>query len=88
MLYIGGEERMSHVVYKPLPITTDRVPPAGVSERIVQVNGDTLTVIRVLDARRATFGTDLAYVFGCNVFRAREENEKVTGSPDGIVVRR
>ncbi|WP_043343302.1 hypothetical protein [Belnapia moabensis] len=79
---------MSHVVYKPLSITTDQVPPAGVSERIVQVNGGTLTVIRVLDARRATFGTDLAYVFGCNVMRAREENEKVTGSPDGIVVRR
>ena len=79
---------MSHVVYKPLSITTDRVPPAGVSERIVQMSGGALTVIRVLDARRATFGTDLAYVFGCNVFRAREENEKVTGNPDGIVGRR
>ena len=88
MLYVGGEGRMSHVVYKPLSITTDRVPPAGVSERIVQMSGGTLTVIRVLDARRATFGTDLAYVFGCNVFRAREENKKVTGSPDGTVVRR
>jgi hypothetical protein len=59
-----------------------------VSERIVQVNGNASAVVRILDARRATFGTDLAYVFGRNVARAREENEKITGSPDGVVVRR
>ncbi len=52
------------------------------------MSGGASTVVRVLDARRATFGTDLAYVFGRNVSRAREENEKVTESPDGVVVRR
>jgi hypothetical protein len=78
---------MSRVVYKPLPSTPNRAPPAGVSERTVQVNGNVPTVVRVLDGRRATFGTDLAYVFGRNVSRAREENEKLTGSPDGVIVR-
>ncbi len=78
---------MSRVVYKPLPSSPDRVPPAGVSERRVQVNGNPPTVVHVLDGRRQTFGTDLAYVFGRNVSRAREENEKLTGSPDGALVR-
>ena len=78
---------MSRVVYKSLAKAPTGAPPAGVSERTVQVNGNTPIVVRVLDARRETFGTDLAYVFGRNVLRAREENEKLTGSPDGILVR-
>jgi hypothetical protein len=78
---------MSRVVYKKLAKASHRVAPAGVSERTVQVNGNALTVVRILDGRRETFGTDLAYVFGRNVSRAREENEKLTGSPDGILVR-
>jgi hypothetical protein len=77
---------MSRVVYKPLPSISDQAPPAGVSERTVKVNGDAPTVVHVLDGRRASFGTDLAYVFGRNVSRAREENEMLTGSPDGIFV--
>jgi hypothetical protein len=78
---------MSRVVYKSLVKAPDRAPPAGVSERTVQVNGNAPTVVHVLDGRRETFGTDLAYVFGRNVSRARKENEKLAGSPDGIPVR-
>jgi hypothetical protein len=78
---------MSRVVYKSLAKALDRAPPAGVSERTVQVNGNPPILVRVLDGRSETFGTDLAYVFGRNVSRAREENEKLTGSPDGILVR-
>jgi hypothetical protein len=44
-------------------------------------------MVHVLDARRDSFGSDLAYVFGRNVARAREENEQLTGSPDGTLVR-
>ena len=78
---------MTRIVYKSLSEISPSSPPAGVTERIVQVNADASMMVHVLDARRDSFGSDLAYVFGRNVARAREENEQLTGSPDGTLVR-
>lgn len=79
---------MSPIVVRPLgtaPASTQPAQPDGVTERTVQVNGDPPTTVYVLDARRDSFGTDLAYVFGRTVSRAREENTRLTGNPDGII---
>jgi hypothetical protein len=77
---------MNRVVYKSLPKVAGREPPAGVTERTVATDGAEPRVVRIVDGRKETFGTDLGWVFGRNVARAREENKRLTGKPEGTVV--
>jgi hypothetical protein len=44
-----------------------------------------MKTVRTLDARSATFGDDLLYVFGKNVAKARRDNKRVTGATDSVV---
>jgi hypothetical protein len=47
-----------------------------------------MIVMRTLDAGSRTFDTDLTYVFGKNVARARRENKQITGSTDSVPTKR
>lgn len=78
---------MQRVVIRPIEGQPSATRPPGVTERPVRENGE-LTVVHVLDGRRPSFGDDLTYVFAQNVARARQENERLTGSPDGVPARR
>jgi hypothetical protein len=40
--------------------------------------------VTVLDANAASFGTDLLNVFRENVTKARQENQRLFGSPDRV----
>ena len=41
----------------------------------------------IIDANSPTFDADLTYVFQQNVARARRENKRLFGSPDGFAKR-
>jgi hypothetical protein len=54
----------------------------SVGKKRVRDEDGQIREIRMLDARSATFGADLTYVFRKNVSKARDENKLVTGVRD------
>lgn len=81
------ERPMRQLVFRPLDGSAPSDRPPGVTEQVVQVNGDPPRIIRSFDLRGADVATDIAYVFGRNVAAARAENERLTGNPDGVLGR-
>lgn len=62
------------------------VTPLGKSvlvKRIRATDGRLMT-IRTIDAASKTFGSDITYVFGRNVAKARRDNKRVTGVTDVV----
>lgn len=55
--------------------------------RVRDKDGDIRT-IWALDGGSRTFDTDLTYVFGRNVAKARRENKEVTGATDFVPAKR
>lgn len=65
--------------------TSREIGGKGVSarkQRITTASGDRQGIWSI--ELKGSFETDLTYVFGRNVEKARRENKRVTGSPDGI----
>jgi hypothetical protein len=60
-----------------------RKPGSVTSKRVKDAQGKANTVYTV-NADSRTFGTDLEYVFGQNVRRARQEYKKRFGSADRV----
>jgi len=76
---------MAKVVIKKLSGSTARqigAKPAGVTRKRVSTADGTSKTILTLDAGSETFDSDLTYVFGKNVAKARRENKRVTGATD------
>jgi transcriptional regulator with XRE-family HTH domain len=63
--------------------TTEGLPDAPARKRFKTSSGK-YAEVRVLDANTATFGNDLLSVFRENVTKAREENQRLFGSPDRV----
>ena len=61
-----------------------RQKKANVSKKRFKDASGKYAHVTVLDANAATFGTDLLSVFKANVAKARKENKRLFGSPDGI----
>jgi hypothetical protein len=59
-----------------------------VTEKRVRDTDGQLRTLRTLDAASRTFGTDLQYVFGKNVAKARRDNKRTTGANDVVVAKR
>jgi hypothetical protein len=76
---------MAHVVIADLKRAKTRKSKAGSvrTKRIRNSEGKSVRVLS-LDANSATFIDDLATVFEKNVAKARLENAKLFGSPDGF----
>jgi hypothetical protein len=55
-----------------------------VAKWLYKSNGERIRILSI-DANSPTFGDDLKIVFRRNVARARRENKKRFGSPDGVV---
>jgi hypothetical protein len=58
---------------------------ASVREKRIRDNDGRVRKLMTLDAGSRTFGHDFGYVFGQNVVKARRENKRLTGLPDGVV---
>jgi len=65
-----------------------RALAASVTKKRVRDTNGQLKTLRTLDAGSRTFGDDLGYVFGKNVAKARRENKRIVGAPDGAVEKR
>lgn len=74
---------MAKVVYKSLNGKRPAASQAVGKKRISGAEGGSKTV-HTLDANSASFDEDLRYVFARNVAKARRENKRVVGSPDGV----
>jgi hypothetical protein len=59
----------------------------SVTEKRVRNTDGQVKTLRTLDAGSTTFGSDLQYVFSRNVAKARRDNKRATGAPDGVVKR-
>lgn len=78
---------MAKVVIKKLDGKTARKVGAkdvSVGQKRVRDSDGEVRTFRTLDAASKTFSTDLTYVFGRNVAKARRENKRVTGRTDSV----
>ncbi len=57
----------------------------SVTEKRVRATDGQIKTVRTVDSNSATFGSDLLYVFGKNVAKARRDNKRLTGAADGVV---
>jgi hypothetical protein len=62
---------------------TRRKGRTSVREKRLHRSDGTIGRVLSLDANSPTFDDDLTYVFERNVAKARRENKKLFGSPDG-----
>ncbi len=79
------------VVKTSLPKRTAReITSRGSATTIKRMRGadGKLINIHVIDLSSQTIDQDLTYAFGRNVARARAENKKVIGTPDGQPAKR
>jgi hypothetical protein len=53
-----------------------------------RVRDTEVKTLRTLDAGSRTFGTDLQYVFGKNVAKARRDNKRAIGTTDVAIAKR
>jgi hypothetical protein len=65
-----------------------RPSKGGVVEKRVLSGEGKVKILRQLDLRSSTFGTDLQYVFSKNVAKARRDNKRITGSAEGVITKR
>ena len=75
---------MAKVIIKKRVRATRKAAPRPETvgqKRVRSENGQFLT-LRTIKTDSKTFGSDLTYVFGKNVAKARRENKRVTGSTD------
>lgn len=81
---------MAKVVIKKLDGKTARKVAASalsVGQKRVRDGDGELRTLRTLNAGSKTFSSDLTYVFGKNVAKARRENKRVTGRTDSVPVK-
>ncbi len=78
---------MAKVIVTSLNAKPEKTGRATVSEKRVRDADGQVMTLRTLDAKSSTFGTDLKYVFGRNVAKARRDNKAAIGTAD-IVVKR
>lgn len=60
----------------------------SVTEKRVRDTDGQVKTLRTLDAGSRTFGTDLQYVFGKNVAKARRDNKRAIGTTDVVIAKR
>jgi hypothetical protein len=60
----------------------------SVTEKRVRDTDGQVKTLRTLDAGSPTFGTDLQYVFGKNVAKARRDNKRAIGTTDVAIAKR
>ncbi len=58
--------------------------PRSVGKAVARDSSGRLMDIFTLDANSPTFDDDLTFVYRSNVAKARRENVKLFGSPDGV----
>jgi hypothetical protein len=75
---------MSKVVLADMGKTAVAHETTSVRKKKVHGSDGRVREIMLLDLNSATFDDDLTYVFERNVAKARRENKKLLGSPDGI----
>jgi hypothetical protein len=73
---------MSDIIVAPIKRPKTRKAGSVREKRLVNSQGKTVRVLS-LDANSSTFIDDLTLVFEKNVAKARRENKKIVGSPDG-----
>ena len=81
-----NEDAMVDVVLRDLPkgkSASGRKTGSVREKRMRTVEGKTIRVVS-LDANSGTFIDDLTTVFERNVAKARRENKRLFGSPDGV----
>ena len=61
---------------------------ASVNAKRVRDTTGQIKTVRTLDIGSNSFGSDLRYVFGKNVAKARRDNKRAAGVTDGAVVKR
>lgn len=60
---------------------------SSVTEKRVRDASGRSRIMRTIDIDSATFATDVEYVFGKNVAKARRENRKIVGAADIAVAK-
>jgi len=81
---------MAKVVVGCFKSTKGKSKPEGTAvavKRVRDTEGKVKT-LRTLDAGSRTFGSDLQYVFGRNVAKARRDNKRAIGATDVAVAKR
>jgi hypothetical protein len=79
---------MAKVVVTSLRSKSKRLGKTSVTEKRVRDTAGQVKTLRTLDAGSRTFGTDLQYVFGKNVAKARRDNKRAIGAADVVVPKR
>lgn len=76
-------------------VTSLKSPPkhvgrekTSVTEKRVRDSEGQVKTLHTLDGGSRTFGTDLQYVFGKSVAKARRDNKRLIGSPDVVLTKR
>jgi len=59
--------------------------PRSIGKTVARDSHGHFMDIFTLDANSPTFDDDLTFVYRANVAKARRENQKLFGSPDGIL---
>lgn len=75
---------MVKVVVKKLSANKRAHRGRAVSKTRVRDSSGKLVQVFTIDADSPTFDDDLTYAYKANVARARRENKKMFGSPDGF----
>jgi hypothetical protein len=75
---------MPKVVVADIGNTTVPRKTTAIRKKKVHGSDGVAREIMLLDLNSATFDDDLTYAFEKNVAKARRENKKLLGSPDGI----
>jgi len=76
---------MSDIVIADLKRAKRKNGKSSVREKRMRTSSGKVERILSLDANSATFIDDLTIVFEKNVRRARDENRRLLGSPDGVM---
>jgi hypothetical protein len=74
---------VTKVVVRKLGPKNGKHRPASVAETRVRSASGRFMDVYTVDDRSRTFDDDLTYVFRSNIDKARRENRKLFGSPDG-----
>lgn len=77
---------MAKVIVKNL--ATQQSKGTSVGEKRVRDTDGKVKTLRTLNAASKSFGSDLQYVFGKNVAKARRENKRITGLNDVVPTKR